>query len=63
MEIKENSMNNLENIPLAISYGKGNSPKNIGSEITNLYIQMEEIGDPMAVLSFLSVDLAHLTSF
>ena len=37
-------MNELTNVPFAISTTKGNSPKNIGSEITNLYVQMEDLG-------------------
>ena len=37
-------MNSLEPVPFAISTAKGNSPKNIGSEVTNLYVQMEEPG-------------------
>ena len=37
-------MNSLENIPLAISTTKGNAPKNLGSEVTNMYVQMEDAG-------------------
>ena len=40
-------MNSLENIPFAISTTKGNAPKNLGSDVTNLYVQMEDVGGKM----------------